>query len=272
MDASQEEIFLTCEQARKESENVMKTCKIENMGHGFISHLWQSVSKMSRSLTKGFLLAELQNSKPAWWTDDIVQRQLKTIHLMRKYERRLRYLAHEKEIFPLPRGDICATESIELQEAVLTGLNHTMVAARVLFLLQQSGEERGTFPSDGGLRYGGRDFWTNLTSNGEVLLPERYQFLLYEHRLEPLSLEWQAFVELVGWLTRQERNLAQTIRGSCVEAGVIGTDDRVGFFQTSIAYEMIGPDCKDCLVCQEGLAKTAAEGGRSQSRHPVATS
>jgi hypothetical protein len=79
-------------------------------------------------------------------------------------------------------------------------------------------------------------------------------------------------VELVGWLTRQERNLAQTIRGSCVEAGVIGTDDRVGFFQTSIAYEMIGPDCKDCLVCQEGLAKTAAEGGRSQSRHPVATS
>ncbi|EUC46202.1 hypothetical protein COCMIDRAFT_25747 [Bipolaris oryzae ATCC 44560] len=268
MDVSQEETFLNCEETRKECEFFIKFCKTENMGPGLMPRFWQSALMLSRSLTDRFLGAEMQSSKPAWWTDELVQRHLKTIHRVRNCERELRYLAHDKEIFPLPREDVCATESRELLEAVLVGVNHDMVAARVLYLLKESSEGRSTFPSDGGLRYGGRDFWANLTGGDEVLLPEQYRFLRWDHRMEPLSQEWQAAVGLVGWLTQQERNLARTIRGSCVEASVIDTDDRVELSQTSIAYEMIGPNCKDCPVCQEGLAKAAAEDGEVPIKTP----
>ncbi|EUC33353.1 hypothetical protein COCCADRAFT_5090 [Bipolaris zeicola 26-R-13] len=158
MDSSKEELFLMCEEARKECEDFMETCKIEDMGRGFWAPFWRSASQMSLSLTKSFLSVEMERSQPEWWNHEVIQRHLETIHRVRKYERKLRYLVHDKEIFPLPREDIRAAEPLELEVAVLGETKHSVVAARVMFLLRARKEGRSTFPSDGGLRYGGLDF------------------------------------------------------------------------------------------------------------------
>jgi hypothetical protein len=209
VDSQQRELkFLECQQHGEEIEAFMQAVSPQAAGQpGLLTH-WQNALDMSRSHMDMFFAAEAEQEKPAWWTDEIVNQHLQMIDSIRNFERKLRYLVHGGEIFPLPCGNYYGNKTKDLEATVTCGPFAHMVIARVLFVLQRKAQGCSSFPSDGSLRYDNPQFIIDVDRQN-FLLPPWYKFLCYENRKTSLTLEWQAVIFFTGWLTWMEHRLVE---------------------------------------------------------------
>ena len=261
MDEASRQEIQECIELREEIERFMANTTIQGMDQSQLLEKWKHSVMLIGKYIRLFFDEELDIK---YWEEDwpppaTMDDQLETLGRIRHFERYLRYAAHGRELFPLA-GREHDGPRIHMESIHMDSLISYAVLARILFLTRRGRQGRGTFPTDGSLRYDNPDFEVEPEDvNG--LLPQQYQFLRYVNRRKPLSLEWEAVVGLVGSITLEEYQLVETIYLQCEAEGILSpyTAKPVETFTTPGTSEALASDCGDCPACTKGFGDTGAD-------------